>query len=300
MLGSALRPSWPVKLALNVDAMTLGGATVQNVGSDLRSDGTTWTVDGWSFARPASPRSRSTAGSIRWARGSALPAAPASIPTIRRIWWRGSPAAPIAAAQFKPWRAKGDVTLAGGPHRGRAAAHRDRSRRGRGQPVLRLAGRRPAGAPRWRTARGRARSRRRARLWQVRAVRPGAGAAGRGRAGAGDRARQDRRLRRAQHRRASQARRQRARDRAAVGRRPGRHELRRHRPNPDAVVAGRQHHRQSRCARSERHPGADGKVRAGAAPVRCAGSRRARRPRRCKPASAWKAAAPMAPAARSA
>ena len=45
MLGNALRPSWPVKLALNVDTMTLGGATVQNVGSDLRSDGTTWTVD---------------------------------------------------------------------------------------------------------------------------------------------------------------------------------------------------------------------------------------------------------------
>ena len=35
MLGSALRPPWPVKLALNVDAMTLGGAPMQNVASDL-------------------------------------------------------------------------------------------------------------------------------------------------------------------------------------------------------------------------------------------------------------------------
>ena len=45
MLGSALRPPWPVKLALNVDAMTLGGAPMQNVASDLRSDGNTWTLD---------------------------------------------------------------------------------------------------------------------------------------------------------------------------------------------------------------------------------------------------------------
>ncbi len=46
---------------------------------------------------------------------------------------------------------------------------------------------------------------------------------------------------------------ERACDRAAVGRRSGRYELRGHRPNPDAVAAGRQHHGQSRCARSQRH-----------------------------------------------
>ncbi len=38
----------------------------------------------------------------------------------------------------------------GGPDRGREPAHRDRSRRGRGQRLLCLAGRRPAGAARWR------------------------------------------------------------------------------------------------------------------------------------------------------
>ena len=66
MLGSALRPPWPVKLALNVDTMTLGGAPMQNVASDLRSDGTTWTPG------PArASRARVHPGEGRWASLSA-------------------------------------------------------------------------------------------------------------------------------------------------------------------------------------------------------------------------------------
>ncbi len=113
-----------------------------------------------------------------------------------------------------------------GPDRGRAAANRNRSRRGRRQPVLCVAGRRSPGPRGRRTARGRARHRRRDRLWRVRAVRLGVGAAWRNRAGHGHRPRQDCRLRRAQHRHASQARCERACDRTAVGRRSGRYELR--------------------------------------------------------------------------
>src|SRR4029079_13000608 len=44
MLGSALRPSWPLDLAIGVDAVTVGGATVAQVGCDLQSDGTAWSV----------------------------------------------------------------------------------------------------------------------------------------------------------------------------------------------------------------------------------------------------------------
>jgi D-lactate dehydrogenase (cytochrome) len=95
MLGSALRPSWPVKLALNVDAMTLGGAprcrTSPAIFDLTAAPGPS---TGSSFARPGSPRSRSMGVSIRWARGSASPAAPASTPTIRRTWWPGLPGAP--------------------------------------------------------------------------------------------------------------------------------------------------------------------------------------------------------------
>src|SRR5262249_40946549 len=52
MLGSAMRPSWPVQLAVKVDAMTVGGGTVQSIGTELRSDGNTWTVDKLEFRAP--------------------------------------------------------------------------------------------------------------------------------------------------------------------------------------------------------------------------------------------------------
>ena len=184
MLGNALRPSWPVKLALNVDAMTLGGATVQNVGSDLRSDGTTWTVDRLELRAPGFTQVKVDGRLYPLGKGLGF-AGGASVDSNdpkNLVAWLAGHADHGGAVQAVARQGRRDAS--GGPDRGRAAAHRDRSRRGRGQPVLRLAGRRPAGARRWRASRGRARSRRRDRLWRVRAVRPGAGAAGRGHAGA--------------------------------------------------------------------------------------------------------------------
>ena len=111
MLGNALRPSWPVKLALNVDAITLGGATVQNVGSDLRSDGTTWTVDRLEFRAPGftqvkvDGRLYPLGNALGFAGGASINS---NDPKNLVAWLAGRS---TSTAQFKPWHAKGDVTL---------------------------------------------------------------------------------------------------------------------------------------------------------------------------------------------
>ena len=111
MLGNALRPSWPVKLALNVDAMTLGGATMQNVGSDLRSDGTTWTVDRLELRAPGFTQVKVDGRLYPLGKGLGF-AGGASIdsndPKNLMAWLAGRS---TSTAQFKPWHAKGDVTL---------------------------------------------------------------------------------------------------------------------------------------------------------------------------------------------
>ena len=111
MLGNALRPSWPVKLALNVDSMMLGGATVQNVGSDLRSDGTTWTVDRLELRAPGFTQVKVDGRLYPLGKGLGF-AGGASVnsndPKNLMAWLAGRA---TSAAQFKPWHAKGDVTL---------------------------------------------------------------------------------------------------------------------------------------------------------------------------------------------
>src|SRR6185503_15782647 len=111
MLGNALRPSWPVKVALNVDSMMLGGAAVQNVGSDLRSDGTTWTVDRLELRAPGFTQVKVDGRLYPLGKGLGF-AGGASVdsndPKNLVAWLAGQA---ITAAQYKPWRAKGDVTL---------------------------------------------------------------------------------------------------------------------------------------------------------------------------------------------
>jgi len=115
LLGGALRPSWPIQLSLNVDALTLGGGTLQNISSALRSDGVAWTLDKLEFRAPGFTQVKAN-GRLNLAERSLGFAGAASVdsndPKNLMAWLGGSPS---VAAQFKPWRAKGDVTL--GPDR---------------------------------------------------------------------------------------------------------------------------------------------------------------------------------------
>jgi uncharacterized protein involved in outer membrane biogenesis len=111
MIGGALRPSWPVKLALSVDTMTLGGAPVQNVATDLRSDGSTWTLDRLEFRTPGFTQVKVDGRLYPLGKGLGF-AGGASVdsndPKSLVAWLAGQT---TTAAQYKPWRAKGDVTL---------------------------------------------------------------------------------------------------------------------------------------------------------------------------------------------
>ncbi len=126
MLGGALRPSSagatsPVK----VDAMTVGGGTVQSVGTELAPDGKTWTVD---CARiPRAPASRmvkvdgrlfALGKGLGFAGGAAIDS---QDPRNLLTWLTGNAG---SAAPIKPWHAIGDVTVEPEPHRDRAAADR--------------------------------------------------------------------------------------------------------------------------------------------------------------------------------
>jgi uncharacterized protein involved in outer membrane biogenesis len=111
MLGGALRPSWPVKLSLSIDAMTLGGATVQNVASDLRSDGDAWTVERLELRAPGFTQVKVDGRLYSLGQGLGFAGAmslDSNDPKNLMAWLAGRS---TTTAQYRPWRAKGDVTL---------------------------------------------------------------------------------------------------------------------------------------------------------------------------------------------
>jgi uncharacterized protein involved in outer membrane biogenesis len=114
MLGSALRPSWPVQLAVKVDAMAVGGGTVQSVDTKVRSDGQTWTIDKLNFRAPGfthinvDGRLFALAKGLGFVGGAAIDS---NDPKNLLTWLTGNPA---SSAQIKPWHAIGDVTLSAG------------------------------------------------------------------------------------------------------------------------------------------------------------------------------------------
>src|SRR5262249_50383442 len=111
LIGGALRPSWPMQLGLSVDAMTVGGATLQTVACELQSDGTRWTLGKLEFRAPGFTQV-SVHGRLQ-PLGSGLGFAGAATvdsndPKNLAAWLAGR--SPVMA-QVKPWRASGDLTL---------------------------------------------------------------------------------------------------------------------------------------------------------------------------------------------
>ena len=114
MLGGALRPSWPVQLALKVDTMTVGGGVMQAVGTELRSDGVTWTVDKLEFRAPGFTHVKIDGRLFALGKGLGFvggAAVDSNDPRNLLAWLGGGPA---PAAPIKPWHAIGDVTLSAG------------------------------------------------------------------------------------------------------------------------------------------------------------------------------------------
>ena len=112
MIGSALRPSWPVALSIGVDAATLGGAALQGIAGDLRSDGANWTLDKLELRAPGFSQVKLSGRLYGVGKGLGF-AGSAKIdsndPKNLLAWVTGSAA---ATAQIAPWHASGDITLA--------------------------------------------------------------------------------------------------------------------------------------------------------------------------------------------
>jgi uncharacterized protein involved in outer membrane biogenesis len=110
MFGGSLRPPIPVNVALSVDAVTLSGATLQTVGSDVRFDGEGWHLDKLEFRAPGFAQVR-LSGRLSVGRSLGFAGA-ASIdvndPKTLVGWLAGRPS---TATQIKPWRAQGEITL---------------------------------------------------------------------------------------------------------------------------------------------------------------------------------------------
>jgi large subunit ribosomal protein L24 len=112
MLGSAMRPSWPVALSIGVDAATLGGATLQGIAGDLRSDGATWTLDKLELRAPGFSQVKLSGTLYAAGRGLGFSGGAnidSNDPKNLLAWLTGSGA---AAAQIARWHAEGDITLA--------------------------------------------------------------------------------------------------------------------------------------------------------------------------------------------
>jgi uncharacterized protein involved in outer membrane biogenesis len=111
LIDDAPRPAWPARLSVNIDTITLGGATLQNVGSEIRSDGANWTLDKLDFRAPGF--SQIKLGGRFYPQGKGLGFAggvgvDSNDPRKLVAWLTGRTATSV---EIKPWRAKGDITL---------------------------------------------------------------------------------------------------------------------------------------------------------------------------------------------
>ena len=113
-VGGAVRPAIPVRLALSVDAVTLGGATLQTVGGDLRTDGEAWNLERFEFRAPGFTQVRLSGRLDFTPKGPAFTGetrVDSSDPKGLVAWLDGRPIPP--SGQIKPWSARGELTLAG-------------------------------------------------------------------------------------------------------------------------------------------------------------------------------------------
>lgn len=111
MLGSALRPPWPVRLTLGIDAVMVGGSAMQNVAGELRSDGTSWMLDKLDLRAPGFTQVKVSGRLNPLDKGigfSGSASIDSNDPKNLVAWLAGRS---TVAAQYRPWHVKGDVTL---------------------------------------------------------------------------------------------------------------------------------------------------------------------------------------------
>lgn len=110
--GDVMRPSLPVRIGLACDTLTLGGAPLQTVRGDLKSEDGTWMLEGVEFRAPGLTQVRLSG---RTQRDTAAPvfAGPVDVtsadPRALVAWLEGK--TETTGAAVRPMRGRGEVTL---------------------------------------------------------------------------------------------------------------------------------------------------------------------------------------------
>ena len=113
LVGGIARPPFPVKLGIGVDAMTLGGATVQSMRADVASAKVGWSIDTLEFRAPGATQVR-LSGRVSDAAGAPEFSGPVAVdsadPAVLMAWLEGAdrPRGTIGALRFNS-----DVTVNG-------------------------------------------------------------------------------------------------------------------------------------------------------------------------------------------
>lgn len=111
-LASSYRPSFPVRLGIGVDAMTLAAGTLQNVRGDIKLDGDGWDIEMLEFRAPGFAQVR-LSGKVSPAPQGVTFTGPAQIeasdPRLFAAWLEGR--ADPAQRQAGLLRASGDLTI---------------------------------------------------------------------------------------------------------------------------------------------------------------------------------------------
>jgi large subunit ribosomal protein L24 len=109
--SGAWQPSIPARLGIGIDALTLGGATLQAVRGDLITDGDAWNLEGFEFRAPGLTQVN-LSGRLDLAKRSGF-SGPVGVdskdPSALVAWLEGVTEA--LTSQMKPLRARGDVTV---------------------------------------------------------------------------------------------------------------------------------------------------------------------------------------------
>ena len=114
LFSAALKPAVPSSVTISVDAVTLGGAVLQNVGADLRTDGSAWRLDKLEFRGPGFAQVKLSGRLDRSADGLGFAGAlgvDANDPRALIAWLAGRNGLP---AQIKPLRLRGELALGAG------------------------------------------------------------------------------------------------------------------------------------------------------------------------------------------
>jgi len=112
LAGQAFRPPIPIQIGIGIDAVTLGGADLQNVRGDISTASGGWTLDRFEFRAPGFTDVR-LSGRLAFEQSGAVFTGPAEInandPNALAAWLEGRKDQPRSPP--RPLRMRGEVTL---------------------------------------------------------------------------------------------------------------------------------------------------------------------------------------------